>query len=241
MYDLTQLCRQIHMPAEVTEIILSEEKGDVSAGFRELTDHLNQACAYWDEYLRLGISEQIFIDTMACFSRFVGEHMVSFGCYGFDRSFWTVRQISGKLFRIGELEYELLVEEGRNLVSLHIPSDARLQLPLLRNSYLEAKSLIDRTFPDFANVPYVCGSWLLSPNLKDLLPSTSNILKFQQSFMLTGTFADQSFKEWVYKRTDIPDADLPENTTLQRSLKAFLLDGGIFHSGEGTLIDEPFT
>lgn len=240
MYDLAMLCRRIHMPEEVTEIVLSPEKGEEALGFQTLTDHLLFACACWEDYQKLGISEQIFMDTMACFSRFVREHMASFGCYGFDRGFWTVRQVSCRLFRIGQLEYELRKKDGQAIIDLHIPSDAKLQNSLLRHSYEEARALIGHTFPEFADAPYVCSSWLLSPDLKDLLPSTSNILKFQRAFTITNTFADQDFKEWVYKRTDIPDTDLPENTRLQKNLKSFLLSGGIFRSGEGVLTDDPF-
>lgn len=214
--------------------------GDDPRGFKMLTCQLLCAVSCRDAQRALGFSEKIYADTFACFTRFVGEHLESFGCYGFDRGFWTVRQVSNRLFRIGVLEYELLTENGKNVVSLHIPSDADMSLPLLRSSYLEAKALIDEAFPDFRDVPYVCGSWLLSPDLKALLPDSSRILQFQRSFVITGTFADEEFKEWVYKRTDIPNEALPEDTTLQRSLKAFLLAGNTFRSGEGHLIPDPF-
>lgn len=240
MYDLSKLCRRIHMPEEVTNIVLSHEKGEKNLGFQTLSDHLTRACEAWEDYQKLGLSDEIFIDTMACFSRFVREHKVSFGCYGFDRGFWTTRQTGCKLFRIGMLEYELLVENGEKTVSIHIPSDAELSLPLLRASYDMAKPLIDKTFPEFADALWICGSWLLSPDLKALLPAESKILKFQQSFALTKTYVSDEFKEWVYKREDIPNENLPEDTTLQRNLKTFLLSGNVFRCGEGTLIPDPF-
>ena len=70
------------------------------------------------------ISEEIYIETMKCFSRFVREHKVSYGVYGFDRGFWTPHQIEGKLFRIGELEYQ--IDDEEKVISIHIPSDADL-------------------------------------------------------------------------------------------------------------------
>jgi len=39
---------------------------------------------------------------------------------------------------------------------------------------------------------------------------------------------------------DIPNEKLPENTSLQRNVKAFLLSGGAFLSAEGVLAEEPF-
>lgn len=267
MYTLSALCRAIQLPAEATNAVLSLESevrvpslhklrteglwkeglaevktqlGDDPRGFKMLTCQLLCAVQCREDYVKMGFSDQIYIDTFRCFTRFVGEHLASFGYYGFDRGFWTVRQVSGKLFRIGVLEYELLTEKGQKVVSLHIPSDARLDTALLRQSYEAARALIGRAFPDHADVPYVCGSWLLSPDLKELLPPTSRILKFQQSFEIRNTFADEEFKEWVYGRMDIPNADLPEDTSLQRKLKAFLLAGNVFHSGEGPLITDPF-
>lgn len=219
---------------------LKTKLGNDPRGFKMLTCQLLCALQCRKDYEKWGFSPEIYADTFACFTRFVNEHKESFGHYGFDRGFWTVRQVSGMLFRIGELEYELLTENGKNVVSLHIPSDAKMDTAHLRQSWEQAKQLIGDAFPKYKDVPYVCGSWLLSPDLKNLLPVSSRILQFQKSFILTDTFADEEFKEWVYKRTDIPNEDLPEDTSLQRSLKAFLLSGGTFRSGEGYLIDEPF-
>ena len=214
--------------------------GEDPKGFKTLTCHLLCAVACREDYKKLGFTDKIYADTFACFTRFVGEHLESYGCYGFDRGFWTVRQVSNMLLRIGVLEYELLTVDGKNMVSLHIPSDADMSLGNLRQSYLEAKALIGNAFPAFRDVPYVCESWLLSPDLPELLPASSRILGFQRYFVLTHTFSNDEFKEWVYKRTDIPNEDLPENTSLQRCLKAFLLAGNTFRSGEGYLVPEPF-
>lgn len=265
--DMKELCSRIHLPEEVAETVLAynqtlnipeitllrrEERweeglkaveaalGDDPKGFRMLTAMLRCALECKKDYDILGIPEEIYFASMGCFRRFVGEHMVSFGCWGFDRGFWTVRQVSGKLFRIGQLEYELLTEKGRKLISIHIPSDAKLETALLRTSYEDAKTLIGRCFPEFKDAPFVCESWLLSPDLTQLLPETSRILAFQRSFTLVGTRPDDSYAEWVYKRTDIPTMKLPESTHLQRSLKAFLLSGGVFRNGEGILVPDPF-
>lgn len=162
MYDLANLCKAIAMPEEVTRILLSDTADD-SLGLCTLRTHLEAACAAWDRYRELGISEEIYIATMAAFSRFVREHRDSFGRYGFDRDFWTTRQTGCLLFRIGTLEYELLTENGSRFISLHIPSDADLSLRALRSSWAQAKQLLDTTFPDFRNVPWICHSWLLSP------------------------------------------------------------------------------
>ena len=210
-------------------------------GFRELCCQLRCALAAKAEFDRLGISGEVYFHTMACFSRFVREHRESYGCYGFDRGFWTVRQISSRLFRIGQLEYELTVREGQKGVSLHIPTDVILRPELLRTSYLSARALLEAHFPDYARGPWYCHSWLLTPDLHRLLPESSNILRFQQSFSITPLESPSTgVLQWVFKNPGLPPEQFPENTTLQRNLKAFLLSGHTFHDARGTLISDPF-
>lgn len=266
MYSLENLCRDICLPEEViqTVLTLSEtvtcptdklcRKEDWDAGLEEvraalgedpdgfgiLTCMLKCAVARRENFLELGCSHQVYVDTMKCFSRFVGEHMASFGRYGFDRGFWTVRQLSCLIFRFGQLEYELAVEQGLKVVKLHIPSDARLEKDLLRQSYEQARDFLIPRFPDHANGLWICGSWLLSPILTEILPDTSRIRLFQSGFQILKAYPDPQFRQWAYKRMDIADEDLPENTSLQRKLKAYLLAGNTFQSGLGVLKREPF-
>ena len=161
---LQMLCERIGLPGEVTARVLSvpavpeeilcqlrtpelwplgraalnahlKPDGD---GLKELAGHLQCALKTWELCEKRGISEEIYVETMKCFTRFVTEHLESYGRYGFDRGFWTVRQLSGVLFRIGELEYETRGNE----IHLHIPSDAVLERPRLRASWGTARALL---------------------------------------------------------------------------------------------------
>lgn len=239
MYELAKLCADIQMPPEVTAALLGLSRRDFP-GMDELKIHLLAACEAARVYQELGLSREIYLDTMAAFSRFVREHKRSFGVYGFDRGFWTTRQTGCLLFRVGTLEYELLEEEGRRMISLHIPSDAELSPAPLHASLTRAKEILEGTFPDWAGLPWFCHSWLLSPDLKAVLPPEAKILFFQSLFDLKPDDDEGEFKLWVYGREDIPNEALPEETTLQRNLKQFLLKGNRFHSGKGTLKEIAF-
>lgn len=265
---MDRLCREIGMPETVTKRLLvlharpdfapnteklmhettwndglsalKTELGDDGDGMKMLLCMLRCALDAWERYQELGISRRVYVDTMACFSRFVREHLESYGCYGFDRGFWTVRQVSCRLFRIGELEYELTARDGAPQIRLHIPSDAHLERALLRESVLQAKTLIARCFPAYENVPIACCSWLLSPTLKALLPARSRILDFQKSFRIVPLGSGDSYRLWAFRNPKLQVKDFPENTALQRSLKAYLLSGGSFTEAEGTLLQNPF-
>ena len=189
-----------------------------------------------------GIPEQIFLDTMGCFPRFVGEHMRSTGWYAFDRGFWTTRQAAAKLLRIGELEYELLENDGERVVSLHIPSDVHLgDAAALNQSVSDARSFLRTYRPEWADAPIRCASWLLSPVLRELLDEGSNILRFQAAFDMLGVIPESDgVLEWVFNLTGAQqkDADLsalPEDTSLRRKVKELMLMGGHVGVGRGVL------
>lgn len=261
---MEQLCRKIRMPEEVTRLLvqldgsmaqypcqellmeestwnaglaqLKQTLGEDPQGFRGLCCMLRCARKARSEYARLGIPEEIYYDTMAAFSRFVREHMESYGCYGFDRGFWVPRQISCRLFRIGQLEYELTGLNGQSIISLHIPTDVDLRPEVLRPSMKTGLAEFYRLFPEHRGKKVYCHSWLLSPLLKDFLPDGSNILRFQELFDMApeGTPGNDVLL-WVFKNPKLPKADYPENTSLQRKLKQFFLDGGQFVEGLGYL------
>ena len=264
---MENLCRRIGMPEEVTKLLLSwqpEEELDLSpltreetweSGMKEIKAHLGDdprglkilwcmlQCALdaKPKFQELGLSDEIYYDTMACLSRFVGEYRNIHDEYGFNLETWAVRQISCKLFRIGQLEYELLQRNGENWISLHIPTDILLRQPLLRQSYLQARQAIAKAFPEYADAPMYCRSWIMSPILEEFLPSQSNIVTFHRSFTIEPSPMDSiDFLEWVTKRPVGPFEELPEETTLQRKLKAYLLSGKTYYYGMGILKPDPF-
>lgn len=261
---MEQLCRNINMPEEVTQqmvelhrtleeypcldLLMQEETwaqgleqlkealGEDPRGMKRLCSMLRCALRAKSEYRRLGISDTIYVDSMAAFSRFVREHKESYGCYGFDRGSWTPRQVSAKLFRIGQLEYEMTTLEGQSVVSLHIPTDVDLRPEVLVPSIREGLAEFYRLFPDYAGKTIYCHSWLMSPLLKDFLPENSNILQFQKLFdMEPEGIPGNGVILWVFKNPKLPKEEYPENTSLQRKLKKFFLDGGEFLEGKGYL------
>jgi len=208
------------------------------AKIKELSCFLVSACRTYEKYREKGISEKIYFDTMKCFPRYIGETKVIKGDYEFDRGFWTYRQSSMSLFRLGQLEFEMRKdEEGNNVVAVHIPSDAKLTDANVDESLSMAEEFFAKYYPDFADCEYTCYSWLLAPKLKELLGEDSNIVRFQNRFHVhTEDREPLSVLEWVFKvKNDTPFADLPENTSLQRKTKALLLQGDNVGIGIGVL------
>lgn len=219
---------------------LQEDKGNR----KMLYCQLECARRTYERYQKLQIPENIYIDTMKCFTRFAEECNKKNGAYFFDRGWWTYRQISMRLFRIGVLEYELLNKDGVKRISIHIPSDAPFGKAQVDASLQEVKTFLHQFYPTYETSVFFCESWLLSPVLKDLLSKESNILSFQQRFQITKVYPEpKDYLEWLFQCSDgviygkeaTVYEQLPENTSLQRKAKQWLLQGGTIGVAYGEL------
>lgn len=223
-------------------------------GMAQLAAVLAAACLTRQHYSRRGIPDSIFLDTMKCLPRFILETRQFRGEWIFDRGFWTWRQTGELLFRLGALEFEYRtlspdepipdsLHPGDPVLNVHIPSDAKLNREQLDASYAQARAFFSETtegpWTDKPIQAMLCDSWLLSPALDQLLPETSGIRAFSAGFRRYHVHQeDDSFYQWVYKLpAPVPPEELPENTSLQRSLKAHLLSGGHLGVGFGILTE----
>lgn len=239
---LQAVCKEVDI--EQTEPYLERltERSTAAEAYKELgafleedKDHMRMLYCQlecvrriYDRYRQKGIAETVYVDTMKCFSRFLRECEQKNGRMFFDRGWWTYRQASMGLFRIGALEYEFDEHEGQSVIAVHIPSDADLSPEAVEQSLQEAGACFGTYYPEFAYGRYTCESWLMSPVLKQLLQEQSNIVAFQERFtILSEDREDREFIEWLFQVPAGTAYDrLPERTTLQRKAKELLLAGG---------------
>lgn len=207
-----------------------------SDGMIFLTAYCLEAMNVKTDYEEKGISDEIYYDTFKCFSRFINETYVATNRYEFDRYWWCNRQLNMKLFRVGTLEYEIL--DNGDEISIHIPSDSILTTENVNKSIKESNQFLRKYLGSAWFLKFSCSSWLLSPCLKELLNSDSNILNFQKKFKIEKTFEDNSFYFFAFKTYSKDIKSFKEETSLQKKLKKYLLDGNKFLSAYGTLIME---
>ena len=213
--------------------------GEDIDGIKLLTCSLKMGLQDFENYQKRGISEKIFIDTMKCFTRFLGESKASYGHYKFDRGWWTYRQLSLRIFRIGELEYELFSANQEKQISIHIPSDASFKIENITTSIKLAKEFMAKYFSEYENAKYMCSSWLLVPKLADFLSPTSNILQFQKLFNIESCNPEpMGFIFWIYNMYTTDYDTLPTNSSLQKALKPYIMAGGKIGVAKGYLKDQ---
>lgn len=188
-----------------------------------------------EAYRELGIPDAVFTDTVGCFRRFIGESRRVYGRLRFDRGWWTWRQLSLSLFRLGALEFERRERDGERVTAVHIPSGADLSPEAVDASLREAGAFFGRFFGGMGRLQ--CHSWLLSPALRPLLRENSHILAFQRRFEIEREDpGDREFIRWLFDAPeDTPPERLPERTGLQRTVKQLLLSGGTVGSAYGIM------
>lgn len=197
---------------------------------------LKCAAEQYENFVKMGISDKIYNDTMKCFSRFAGECFVRTGEYAFDRDFWTTRHIGMALFRLGELEFEMSTEDGEKVINVHVPSDTKMSDEEVDASIAQSRAFFAEHYPEYKDVEYLCESWLLTPVLKKFLNENSKIVRFQNRFdIYKENMEDTSFTEWLYHTLEYKPEEFAEDTSLQRAVKQYVLSGGKVGCGYGKL------
>ncbi len=188
----------------------------------------------YEMYRRHGISEEIYIATIKGFTLVLHENFVAFHKLTFDRLWWMGRLLSLVLFRIGELEYEMFSENKTPMISIHIPSDAKLSHA--DESIVESRDFFRIFSSKYEKMPYFCQSWLMSPILPKLLATQSRLLAFWRKFDISEfNPEDESYKWWVFHSYTIMPEEFSENTSLQRDIKQYVLSGGKIGAAKGVL------
>lgn len=193
-----------------------------------LCEELRIAVLQWPKWQAKGIPEEIYRDTMAFATRYLKDGMKTYGRWHFSAPWWFPRQLAMELFRVGTLEYELVSpqEEGRK-VYLHIPTDVSLAPEALDDSFRRFRAFASSFYPEWEHAPIFLDSWLMSPAIRPLLPEGSRILALQDRFEFESADPESmGAVVWVFPGCKgRPFEELPEDTTLQKRMKAFLLAG----------------
>jgi len=142
--------------------------------------------------------------------------------------FWLPLHGQGKLFRIGDFQYELTSHEGKNAIGVHIPKGTKLNVHQNLNSFKEALDFFEQYYSEYKMSGFVCESWLLNPHIEEIMGKKTNISLFGDMFdrFDIGDTVGKSIYRFVYKLpAPCPVDELTEETSLQRNIKNYLKAG----------------
>ena len=134
-------------------------------------------------------------------------------------------------------QWELLLCGNDPVPRIHIPDDGSFDAQTIADSFQRARHIFAACYPDLPFKAFFCSSWLMSVDLRDMLKPSSNILGFQNCFLrIPFISSGLGVFSFAFNRAPvIPESfdDLPENTSLQKSIKQHFLSGGYIHEGAG--------
>ena len=201
-------------------------------------------------YKQSGISDKIWFDSMCDLKWKLWECKAVKGSWGSFVAGWFPGFFNLTRFALGRLQFEIVefdgeyekdgkkLKKGDKVVNVHIP---RTLTPLDKKSRDDAYSQAAEFFRDMtdgAPIAFVCSSWLLYPEAEKILPAHSNIRGFMADYDIIRSKVDEEgdyHNMWRLFDMDFTGDfnDYPEDSSLRRAYKKFLLDGNRTGSGYG--------
>lgn len=144
------------------------------------------------KYKELGISEDILTDTLSDIVTWCNNWSKIKGELYLGELSWLAHHLSGRLFRLGRLQFCMAgaerdipkygIRKGDNVIEIHIPEGKKLMVEDSLRSIAAAREFFATHFPDYQYSVFTCHSWLLDTTLKEFLPEESGILQFGNMF-----------------------------------------------------------
>lgn len=199
-----------------------------------------------ERYEAAGIPPHIIRDTLEEVSRLAEDYRCKTGSAGLSKEnvIWLRHIYHGELFRIGSLQYQIFhmiyldeegcgehymhfaqeekerLPQGTPVVNVHVPSGADLSAAAVEKSLEDAKLFFQQFLPDFKPKAFLCYSWLLYPQMLELLPKESRIASFAARFRIIGQVSDpygSGAVKRIYGRRYARKAEYPQDTQLQKN------------------------
>ena len=193
-----------------------------------------------------GIDKQIFYDSMLDLKYKLEECKLVKGIVGSFVAKWFVGFFDLSRFALGRLQFEIIkfgehyehngkiLTPESKVINVHIP---RTLTPLDEKScdvaFEKAKAYFEGEIGDVC--AFVCHSWLLYPENKNILPQHSNIYRFMLRFDVIKSEVDKERNDlWRLFDTDEKNFNkLPADTSVRRAYIEHLKKGGKTGSGFG--------
>ncbi len=241
--DWTEYDRMLDDMKRISGVIgVSHRQTDLLI-FMCLSKHLREL------YERDGYTEEMFRTSMLdLYVKMMEEHDLT-GLWGTSVGGWFSGFFNMDRFGFGILQFELIEfgwpsyedEKGHklsstsNIVNIHIPGIGRLTKEKCAEAYKLAADFYRDRF-DMDEIPFMCASWLLDKPVNDTLPESSNIRQFMDTFDVfsygKGNDRGDMWRVFGKEYTDELEK-LPERTSVQRTYKKWLINGGSVSNGSG--------
>lgn len=196
-------------------------------------------------YIQNDIPLDIFYDTMGDISIWCANNKNK----GLKNIGWIQNHLKCELFRLGRLQFQIYecknktldykclpFDYGEKVIYVHIPQGERLEYTDCVESIKMANAFFEKFFSSYDYNYYFCESWLLFDNNYKFMEPSCNILQFQSLFDIAISIDyDEQAIERIFGKRRLIKSKYPENTSLQKSAKKYILEGNKLGIGVGII------
>lgn len=202
---------------------------------------------------QLKVSKKNLIATLSDFVYKMRECEAIHGVVGIENWTWYVRFFGLRIIAVGRLQFEVkefkggvyrkgerVLKGGDTVLGVHIPRNGEpLDDKLCNRAFKEAKAFFC-TLLGVEDIAFICSSWMLYEKNRELLPDSSNIIRFMNRFDIVESvqITDENSTPMPFiflMRCGTPTSALPRDTSLRRAYAEMLENGGKFGYGTGIL------
>ena len=131
-------------------------------------------------------------------------------------------------------QWRPVLAPGDPVLNIHIPGGGPMTHERSGESFAAALEFVPRHFPDRPFAGFCCSSWILDAQLEELLPPTSNLVRFQHEVYLFPVLSnDRALLNAAFGGVPADLTEAPRDTTLRRALADRLLGGGHLRARAG--------
>ncbi|OGV58195.1 MAG: hypothetical protein A2X49_03250 [Lentisphaerae bacterium GWF2_52_8] len=139
---------------------------------------------------------------------------------------------SKKLMELSLGDWEIILREGTAILDMHIPAGGGMDTDTSFDSFRRAKAFFEERFPEKKHVAVICQSWVFNPNLPEVLPSSSNLVRLLKNIHLYPTASSREEGFWFIFLMDKFDlATASRESSLQRAILDYISCGRRWRGG----------
>ncbi len=223
---------------------LMDQHGDVELNMMMLL-YLCEELQQW--FFDRGISEEIFVHTMKDLILWAEDYFKqSGGVFGIAfEVLWLGTYYSGRLFRLGRLEFERAtawrdipgthIKNGDTYISVHIPEGEAMTPEACQASFDMAMEFFPKHFPEHQFDSFLCHTWMFDEQLKTVLSPNSNIVKFFDFFEVVNQEESDEIIRHIFGNGSTREniLDRPCNSSLTKWIVKTVKENGKFYEGYG--------
>jgi hypothetical protein len=209
-----------------------------------------------------GVPRDVIDSTFSVVATQAATHRRKWGSAGTEAGWFTIPILRGELLQIGSLHFHQVnlgvgtlspspwydevdaqvlgvgFRHGEPSIGLHIPRGTDLSPDAIDSTMARARDVLGVMWPTRQRRLATCGSWMLDQQLREFLPSTSNLMLFQDRFAMvpTSSIGDEEALDFVYERPGVPLEQLPQQTSLQRAIVSVLARGEHWRNQAGWFV-----